>query len=166
MTKNTQQCNVAEYNVLEDKWVSGKYCGWDGFKCTVPDCHYFDGAKTPFSAADHVLGVTGFNQYQWECLIKDTIARIEQLSKQKGGEYAGDHDRLANFRRNGAAIDLPMETIWRVYAGKHWDAISQYIRDLQHGKTRTRMEPVSGRADDLIVYLILFKAMLIERNEP
>jgi len=82
----------------------------------------------------------------------------------KGGEYAGDHDRLDNFRRNGANLGLPMEVIWGVYAAKHWDAIGTYIRDLTTGKTRERMEPISGRVDDLLVYLILFKCMIIERD--
>jgi hypothetical protein len=57
-----------------------------------------------------------------------------------------------------------MELVWRIYAGKHWDAISQYIKDIQTGKERHRLESLSGRADDLIVYLLLFKAMLMERE--
>ena len=57
-----------------------------------------------------------------------------------------------------------METIWRVYAAKHWDAVGQYIRDLQSGKERLRDEPITGRIHDLIVYLLLFKAMVEERQ--
>lgn len=97
-------------------------------------------------------------------LIEETIAKVVELGKFKGGEYAGDDDRLANFRRNGIALGLPMETVWAVYAAKHWDAVQQYIKDLQHGKQRQRLESIEGRVDDLIVYLLLFKAMIDERE--
>lgn len=105
-----------------------------------------------------------YTHAQYDKLVKATVEQIHSLSKLKGGEYAGDVDRLANFRRNAAALGLNMETVWAVYAGKHWDAIQQFVKDLQDGKTRTRAESITGRADDLIVYAILFKAMVEERE--
>ena len=109
-----------------------------------------------------VIGPASFSHERWASLLTETIAEIESLSLKKGGEYAGDDDRLANFRRNGAALGLPMETVWAVYAGKHWDAIQQFIKDQRNGKERERLEPIAGRVDDLLVYLLLFKAMLEE----
>ena len=106
-----------------------------------------------------------FSHSEYQGLVEQTIANINTLSKLKGGEYAGDTDRLANFRRNGDNLGLPMEVIWAVYAAKHWDAVLQYINDLTTGKKRDRLEPLSGRLDDIIVYCILFKAMLQERGE-
>ncbi len=104
------------------------------------------------------------DQAAYDKLLVETWGTITELSTKKGGEYAGDHDRLENFRRNGARLNLPMEVIWAVYAAKHWDAITQYCADVRVGKTRPRMESLSGRCDDLIVYLILLKAMLQERE--
>ena len=106
-----------------------------------------------------------FSHADFDKLVEKTVSELKRLSEQKGGEYAGDFDRLANFRRNAAALHLNMEQIWAVYAAKHWDAIMQYILDISTGKERTRAEPLDGRADDLIVYLILFKAMLVERRD-
>jgi len=97
-------------------------------------------------------------------IVGETIEQIRILSKVKGGEYAGDDDRLANFRRNAKNAGVEMETCWAIYAGKHWDSITQYVQDLQTGKVRERSEPMAGRADDLIVYLLLFKQMLRERE--
>lgn len=105
-----------------------------------------------------------YSHERYNNLLETTFAKVRELSVKKGGEYSGDEDRLANFRRNGIALELPMETIWRVYAAKHWDAIGQSIVDLQTGKTRERMESIDGRVDDLIVYLLLFKAMIEERE--
>jgi len=107
-----------------------------------------------------------YSHERYALLIDKTIQEITKLSKLKGGEYAGDSDRLANFRRNALALGLPMESVWAVYAAKHWDAVMQFVMDLNTGKTRERLEPISGRIDDLIVYLILFKAILDERDTP
>lgn len=103
-----------------------------------------------------------YSHERFNALIEETVAEIQKLSKLKGGEYAGDYDRLANFRRNAEALGLPMESIWAVYCAKHWDAVMQYIKDKAMGKNRERLEPIAGRVDDIIVYMILFKAMLDE----
>lgn len=107
-----------------------------------------------------------YTHAQWNTLLAQTITAIEELALIKGGEYAGDLDRLANFRRNGQALGLNPETIWAVYAGKHWDSIQQWIKDLQSGKERTRAESMEGRVHDLITYSILLLAMMEERNGP
>ncbi len=99
-----------------------------------------------------------------EVLIKDTFDRILHLHEVKAAEYSEDSDALSNFRRNGEDMGMPMEVVWRVYAGKHWDALSQYIRDISNGTRRVLSEPIESRIDDLIVYLCLFKAMLRERS--
>ena len=96
----------------------------------------------------------------------EAFTNLLKLAKEKGEEYSSEADRLDNFRRNGKDNDVPMEVCWRIYAGKHWDAIGQYIRDLKNGKDRTRSEPLVGRVDDLILYLILFRCMLDERTPP
>lgn len=101
---------------------------------------------------------------KYNVLVDETITTLKRLGELKGGEYAGDLDRLANFRRNAQALGLPMESIWAVYAAKHWDAVMQYVQDLNTGVQRERMEPITGRIDDLIVYLLLFKAILDERG--
>lgn len=106
-----------------------------------------------------------YKHEDFERLIGETIDNIRRLSKLKGGEYAGDTDRLANFRRNAANLDLTMEQVWSVYAGKHWDAIQQWVRDVAKGVQRERGEPILGRFDDLIVYCILGKAMAQERSD-
>ena len=106
-----------------------------------------------------------FSHDAFVAIIEQTMTAVRQLSTIKGGEYAGDEDRLANFRRNAAEAETTMELIWRIYASKHWDAIMQYEKDLRQRKVRPRLEGLAGRADDLIVYLLLFKAMLEERGQ-
>lgn len=102
---------------------------------------------------------------RYDQLVEDTMEKVIELGKLKGEEYAGDVDRLDNFRRNAAHWGLTMEQCWGVYAGKHWDALSQYIRDLASSTNRKRLESVEGRVDDIITYCLLFKAMLAERAD-
>ena len=106
-----------------------------------------------------------FSHERFNKLVAETFDKVRDLSHLKGAEYSGDTDRLLNFRRNGDRLHLPIETIWAVYASKHWDAVMQYVHDIQHGTDRTRLESIAGRADDLIVYLLLFKAMVEERSQ-
>ena len=120
---------------------------------------------TVYSLRWRLLMSNSFSSEDFSRLLADTIDQLSSLSKLKGGEYCHGDDRLDNFRRNAAALGLPMEVIWSVYYAKHHDAVMTFCRDLQSGKARTRLEPIAGRVDDMIVYLILFKAMLVERGE-
>jgi hypothetical protein len=111
-----------------------------------------------------VAASTIYSHDRWNQMIEEIFDEVRHLAKAKGGEYSGDTDRLENFRRQGRDQELPMETIWRIYAGKHWDAVNQYIKDLRTGEERERLESINGRIRDLIVYLLLLEAMLDERN--
>lgn len=103
---------------------------------------------------------------KWQDLLIETQEAIAALSSIKGEEYTqGSEDRLSNFRKAAASLSLPMETIWLVYAAKHWDSILTYVQDIQKENSRQRSEPIKGRAMDMIVYLILFMAVLEEREE-
>lgn len=98
-------------------------------------------------------------------LLEQTFEEARQLEQTKGGEYAPGADRLANFKTNAQALGLPPEAIWATYAGKHWDSIRTYTRDIVEGKTRERSEPIEGRFKDLIVYCILGLGLVEERQE-
>jgi hypothetical protein len=100
-----------------------------------------------------------------EAFFSHTFTDLLKLRRRKASEYSDPDDALSNFRKNATEIGVEMETIWRIYARKHFDAVMLYLRDLQVGSTRVRSEPVEGRIDDLLVYLILLRAMLRERQD-
>lgn len=102
---------------------------------------------------------------RFEGLFELTVDQLRELTVLKGGEYAPGGDRLENFKKNAAALGLEPEVVWAVYAGKHWDAVQTYVRDLATGKERKRSEPIAGRFHDLMVYLLLGLALLEDRNE-
>ena len=95
-----------------------------------------------------------------------TLARVEELARGKGGEYAPGADRLSNFKQNAERLGLTPLDIWAVYAGKHWDAIQTYVQDLRKGISRERLEGIEGRFHDLIVYAVLGLALVEDCPTP
>lgn len=104
------------------------------------------------------------NTSELAAVIDETMAKCKQLLVLKGGEYSGKDDRLENFKRAGRSLGLDPIVILMVYAGKHWDAISQYACDITAGVNRPRLETIDGRIDDLINYMFLLKGLICERN--
>lgn len=102
------------------------------------------------------------NAKQFRKHIKDTFAGCEELLIVKNGEYAHGDDMLDNFKRNGVVNGISPLTVWNVYASKHVDAITTFVKDVQHGQDRPRSESILGRFDDAINYFLLGKALAQE----
>lgn len=100
----------------------------------------------------------------FNALITETYERMLELSGTKGEEYSGKQDALANFKRNGERIGLDPIQIWHVYAAKHYDSICTFVKDITTGFQRKQSEPIEGRIDDLILYLILLKGLNVDRQ--
>lgn len=104
-------------------------------------------------------------QEDFELLFNETIVDIRTLLVVKGGEYAGNADRLANFKRGAALVGVtPLQCLF-IYLSKHYDAVATYVRDRADGTTRPRSESINGRLDDMINYCILAKALIADQGE-
>lgn len=86
-------------------------------------------------------------------------ALICEINRNKGSDYAGDQDALANFKKQGEDLGLAPEQIWGVLAGKHWSAITTFIKD---GDVKS--EPIEGRLHDIILYSFLLLGLVEERK--
>ncbi len=86
--------------------------------------------------------------------------KILGLSKTKGVEYANsDEDANMNFKRIGEQVGIdPRQVLW-IYASKHYDAISSYLRT---GEIHS--EPIDGRIHDLILYLFILLSLEYEHR--
>lgn len=100
------------------------------------------------------------NQTDFTALVDATFKSCHQLLVVKGGEYAGSDDRLANFKRGAALVGVDPLAVAFIYASKHYDSIASYVRD----PSRASSEPIEGRFDDLINYMLLMKAIVAERE--
>lgn len=86
------------------------------------------------------------------------------VMKDKGGAYSrGEENSNSNFYRVGEALGhSPMETAW-VYALKHIDAISAYIKGGCNGKL-IGGESVEGRIGDAVNYLLILYSILVQEG--
>lgn len=99
------------------------------------------------------------NSENFNRVINDTFSKINELSSTKGIEYAGKEDRLLNFKRSAKEAGTHPFKVWLIFFNKHMDAIKSYVRT-----RKVYSEPIEGRIDDAILYLILLKAMVREAN--
>ena len=102
---------------------------------------------------------------RFQLLLKQTHDAMLALTASKGEEYtnnaaAGAADQHANFKRLSEELGLTPEQVLSVYLTKHLDAIKSYLR-----MGREFSEPIDGRIDDAILYLILLKGLIVERRE-
>jgi hypothetical protein len=97
-------------------------------------------------------------------LMDATYQRLLDLSESKGMEYAGSADRLSNFKRLGVELSMPPEKVLWVYMTKHLDSLRTWLRELEGPIRRIPSEPIEGRIDDAILYLILLKGLICERT--
>lgn len=102
---------------------------------------------------------------EFDKLVNETLDTCKEIMVSKGGEYAHGDDRLDNFKRNALVLGLTPEDVWAIYFHKHLDAIDTYTQDVRHGLERPRSESILGRFDDAINYLILGKALAVERSK-
>lgn len=81
----------------------------------------------------------------------------------KGGEYSrGEADVNSNFKRVGEGSGISALKTAYVYAAKHWDSISNYVKN--DGKVALT-EPIEGRLGDMLNYILIL-ASLIEEEKP
>lgn len=101
---------------------------------------------------------------EFQELIDSTFDRMRALTATKGEEYKGTGDnQLANFERLALDLHLTREQVLLVYLSKHLDSIKTAIADFATGKSREYSEPLAGRVDDAILYLLLLKGMFATR---
>lgn len=90
-------------------------------------------------------------------VIEASFEEIRRLRATKGRDYAHSDDHFDNFKRHAQTLGLSPEQIWAVYASKHWDAVMSFC-----ARGKVESEPIEGRIDDLLVYLLLLKGQVLD----
>lgn len=110
------------------------------------------------------------NSYEFSSIVHEVHDKMVTLTHTKGLEYrAGDDDQFANFKKQSVELNMPMEKVLMVYLSKHLDSIRNYVRNcpvshVEHYDPKLS-EPIEGRVDDAILYLILLRGMVRERKQ-
>ena len=100
---------------------------------------------------------------EFDRLIEEQIKDIRDRSGSKNKEYARGGDKLYNFRRAAEVLRTNVERAhWGMFM-KHLISIQDIMEDLDRGWKPTR-KLLDEKIGDAIVYLILFKAIMIDEN--
>ena len=97
------------------------------------------------------------NKNQFLEIQEDTFKDIRLLTVTKGDEYSNSADQLANFKRAAERLGLTKYQILNVYLHKHLDAIDHFC-----ATGELLSDSMASRVNDAILFLILFKAMVLE----
>lgn len=102
------------------------------------------------------------NPEQFRQSIDELYERLKKLTATKGQEYKGGEgtSQFDNFERHAMSMGMTREQVLFVYLAKHIDSITTYIKDQAHGRKREYSEPITGRIDDAILYLLLLRGMV------
>jgi hypothetical protein len=102
------------------------------------------------------------NEQKFEEVVKDTLSNIEKLLLEKGREYRRNGDPYHNFNEGSSITGEIPEKVLDGFLLKHEISIKDMTNDLAKG-----IIPETGRViekfDDNIVYLIIKKAMILQR---
>lgn len=98
------------------------------------------------------------NTQEFENSIDDLYARLRELTATKGEEYKGRSvNQFKNFEDLAAELGMTREQVLWVYVTKHLNSIRTFIKD---GGKKDYAEPITGRIDDAILYLLILRGMV------
>lgn len=93
-------------------------------------------------------------------LTKQLLNECMAIMDTKGMAYSGQEDKLGNFKRLATKYKVSPLLVWAIFFGKHLDSVDAYIRG-----EYVDSEPITGRIKDLINYLFLLNALIVEDQE-
>lgn len=100
------------------------------------------------------------SQDEFNIILKDWLERIEKVLGHKAGEYAQGGDRLFNFRLAAKINNQTMpQALWGM-ATKHLVS----VMDLVEGRLKPTPEIINEKCTDLVNYIILLSAVLLEEG--
>jgi hypothetical protein len=100
-------------------------------------------------------------RYEFVKIAQETMSQINQTIAAKGKEYSTG-DAFSNFKDAAGGLSFhskPEMVAWE-FATKHF----QSIKDIISGKVPASQATIDEKFGDAIVYLLLMKGMLTERQ--
>ncbi len=103
------------------------------------------------------------NIEQFTQILDQCLAETKETLGAKGLEYART-DRLSNFKQIAHLNGVTNEKALMLLVSKHIVALSDFVSDIDNGQVRD-IAQWSEKIGDIRAYMILLKAMIIERLE-
>lgn len=98
---------------------------------------------------------------EFQALLLEVHQKMVGLTATKGAEYKmAEDNQFANFEKGAKELGMTREQVLMVYLSKHLSSITLFVKEEATGVQRKRSEPMAGRIDDAILYLILLRGMI------
>jgi hypothetical protein len=97
-------------------------------------------------------------KYMGDGVFAKRFAECITMLRRKNADYSqGEQkgDRIAAFRRIARDINITMPQAWAVFCQKHWGAVMKYVKE-----GTVESEPIGGRINDIINYMVLLGAII------
>lgn len=104
------------------------------------------------------------NHEQLNNIVKKRLDEVYNRFKKKNEAYSGGEDALNAIKRAGAILDKPVEDALLGMVSKHLVSVIDLADDMVEGKLPT-VELLAEKTGDIIVYMTLLEAILIEKLE-
>lgn len=118
---------------------------------------YPGGAR--LGASDWLMEEILMIREEFNALVAGRLASSADILTGKGIEYQPDGtDFLGNFKMQAGNWGVSPLVVWGIFLGKHIAAINTYVRT---GK-ESASEPIEGRIDDAINYLLLGAGLIAD----
>lgn len=101
-------------------------------------------------------------EQQFDTVIETTLENIRNILVVKGKEYRRNENPFHNFEEGSKSSGLIREKVLDGFLLKHEISIKDITNDLTINKLPTR-EVIEEKFNDNIIYLLLKKAMFIDR---
>ena len=99
---------------------------------------------------------------QFEEVIESTLKQIRELLITKGKEYRRNNDPYHNFNVGAKKTDKTPEEVLQGFLLKHLISVDDIRNDLKEG-IMPKSDKVHEKYNDILVYFLIEKAMLLDR---
>lgn len=101
-------------------------------------------------------------EQQFEAVILNTIHELQQLILIKGKEYRRENNPYHNFNTGSQITGLIPERVLDGFLLKHEISIKDMVNDIEKG-IFPKVDVVNEKFNDNIIYLLIKKAMILNR---
>jgi len=99
---------------------------------------------------------------QFEEVINNTLEDLQNLLIEKGKEYRRNNDPYHNFNRGAQLTGKSAEEVLQGFLLKHLISVEDIRNDLKIG-IMPKPDKVHEKYNDILVYFLIEKAMLLDR---
>lgn len=103
-------------------------------------------------------------EQEFNLVVEETLHKVKELLIVKGKEYRRNNNPFHNFEAGSLKSGLIREKVLDGFLLKHEISIADMTNDLDKGILPT-IEAVDEKLTDNIIYLIIKKAMILDRIE-